>query len=133
MKIKNLMDLTLNQINELLCGKKVMVFEYNTGTKVCLIPTTSDQYTNILHYMLHHKVIYKTKGLHLVDVLFNKNLEEILQKVSNTPLQKDKTYYGYYYGESHFGVMIFIFEWQRYKNLMVLCGIVGGLNVYANI
>jgi hypothetical protein len=41
--------------------------------------------------------------------------------------------YGYYYGESHFGVMIFIFEWQRYKNLMVLCGIVGGLNVYANI
>lgn len=98
MKIKNLMDLTLNQINELLCGKKVMVFEYNTGTKVRLVPTTSDQYTNILHYMLHHKVIYKTKELHLVDVLFNKNLEEILQKIANTPLQRDKTYYGCYYG-----------------------------------
>lgn len=99
MKIKNLMDLTLNQINELLCDKKITVFEYNTGTKVRLVPTASDQYTNILHYMLHHKVIYKTKGLHLVDVLFNKNLEEILQKVSNTPLQKDKTYYGCYYGD----------------------------------
>lgn len=99
MKIKNLMDLTLNQINELLCGKKVMVFEYNTGTKVRLVPTTSDQYTNILHYMLHHKVIYKTKELHLVDVLFNKNLEEILQKIANTPLQRDKTYYGCYYGD----------------------------------
>lgn len=98
MKIKNLMDLTLNQINELLCDKKITVFEYNTGTKVRLVPTTSDQYTNILHYMLHHKVIYKMKELQLVDVLFNKNLEEILQKVSNTPLQKDKTYYGCYYG-----------------------------------
>lgn len=98
MKIKNLMDLTLNQINELLCDKKITVFEYNTGTKVRLVPTTSDQYNNILHYMLHHKVIYKMKELQLVDVLFNKNLEEILQKVSNTPLQKDKTYYGCYYG-----------------------------------
>lgn len=99
MKIKNLMDLTLNQINELLCDKKITVFEYNTGTKVRLVPTTSDQYTNILHYMLHHKVIYKTKELHLVDVLFNKNLEEILQKIANTPLQRDKTYYGCYYGD----------------------------------
>ena len=99
MKIKNLMDLTLNQINELLCNKKVVVFEYNTGTKVRLVPTTPDQYTTILHYMLHHKVIYKTKELHLVDVLFNKNLEEILQKISNTPLQRDKTYYGCYYGD----------------------------------
>ena len=99
MKIKNLMDLTLNRINELLCGKKVVVFEYNTGTKVRLVPTTPDKYTAILHYMLHHKVIYKTKELHLVDVLFNKNLEEILQKVANTPLQTDKTYYGCYYGD----------------------------------
>ena len=99
MKIKNLMDLTLNQINELLCDKKVMVFEYNTGTKVRLDPTTPDKYTTILHYMLHHKVVYKSKELRLVDVLFNKNLEEILQKISNTSLQKDKTYYGCYYGD----------------------------------
>lgn len=99
MKIKNLMDLTLNQINELLCNKKVMVFEYNTGTKIRLVPTTSDKYTTILHYMLYHKVIYKTKELQLVDVLFNKNLEEILQKITNTPLQIGKTYYGCYYGD----------------------------------
>lgn len=99
MKIKNLMDLTLNQINELLCNKKVVVFEYNTGTKVRLVPTTPDKYTAILHYVLHHKVIYKTKELHLVDVLFNKNLEEILQKVANTTLQRDKAYYGCYYGD----------------------------------
>lgn len=99
MKVKNLMDLTLNQINELLCNKKVMVFEYNTGTKVRLIPTTLDKYTTILHYMLHHKVVYKTKELHLVDVLFNKNLEEILQKVVNTSLQNSKTYYCCYHGD----------------------------------
>ena len=99
MKIKNLMDLTLNEINELLCDKKIMVFEYNTGTKVRLVPTTPDKYTTILHYMLYHKVIYKTKELHLIDILFNKNLEEILQKVANTPLQADKTYYGCYYGD----------------------------------
>lgn len=99
MKIKNLMDLTLNQINELLYDKKIAVYEYNTGTKVRLAPTTPDKYTVILHYMLHHKVVYKSKELHLVDVLFNKNLEEILQKITNTSLQRGKTYYGCYYGD----------------------------------
>ena len=99
MKIKNLMDLTLNQINELLYNKKVVVFEYNTGIKVRLVPTTPDKYPTILHYMLHHKVIYKTKELQLVDVLFNKNLEEILHKIANTPLRLNKTYYCCYYGD----------------------------------
>lgn len=93
------MDLTLNQINELLCNKKIVVFEYNTGTKVRLVPTTPDKYTTILFYNLNHKVVYKTKELRLIDVLFNKNLEEILQKISKTPLQRDKTYYGCYYGD----------------------------------
>ena len=93
------MDLTLNQINELLCNRKIKVFEYNTGTKVRLVPTTPDKYTTILFYNLHHKVIYKSKELRLIDVLFNKNLEEILQKISNTPLQRDKTYYSCYYGD----------------------------------
>ena len=79
MKVKNLMDLTLPEINSLFYGQPVTITDHNIGTKLYFKSSDPAHYTNILHYRLHHKVLYKGKSLQLVDVLLNKNLEEILR------------------------------------------------------
>ena len=92
MKVQNLMDLTLPEINSLFYGQSVTITDHNVGTKLYFKASDPTHYTSILRYRMHHKVLYKGKPLQLVDVLLNKNLEEILHTASKSHMVNNCDY-----------------------------------------